>query len=546
MTMNYTDFFPFSSIRNEQKEAIEFAINNFDSGKKFVILELGTGCGKSAVAVTLSRYYNKVDIADCIKNNVNPGSYILTTQKLLQKQYVDDFGKQGLVAEIKSAENYSCTYKSDTKCSTSKRLFSMSDSLKNSDYYNHCRSRCVYDASKKYFQKHNTSITNFSFFFSEKTHVGKLIESRNLLIIDECHNIENELSSFIEISFSEKFSKGILNLDGFPHDETKIDVAYKWVKDSYVKKLYEYKNNLAAKLEEISCSENGNETDEFLEISKRLDLLDKHISKVQMFVDGFTLDNWIINIIQENNSLKKIEFKPVDVSLFSHEFLFSIANKIVLLSATVIDKEIYCKSIGIDPKNAAFLSIPSPFPKENRLVHFIPSGSMSKSSIESTLPNMVEAIKLLLEHHKNDKGIIHTVNYSIAKYIFENIKDKRLLFHTSENRINVLDEHINSKKPTVLISPSMSEGVSLNDNLSRFQILCKIPYPYLGDKVIKKRMNINPSWYQFQTMKTIIQSLGRSIRSETDYAISYILDSDWDRFSQQNKKLIPPELRITK
>jgi len=52
----------------------------------------------------------------------------------------------------------------------------------------------------------------------------------------------------------------------------------------------------------------------------------------------------------------------------------------------------------------------------------------------------------------------------------------------------VIKFHETSPHPTVLISPSMMEGVDLADDMSRFQILCKVPFPYLGDAAIKKRM----------------------------------------------------------
>ena len=94
-------------------------------------------------------------------------------------------------------------------------------------------------------------------------------------------------------------------------------------------------------------------------------------------------------------------------------------------------------------------------------------------------------------------------------------------------------------RPTVLLSPSMQEGVDLKGDLSRFQILCKVPYPYLGDKLVKKRMNRWQWWYPLQTAKTIVQSVGRSVRSDTDSAVTYILDSDWERFYSRNKALFP-------
>jgi Rad3-related DNA helicase len=125
----------------------------------------------------------------------------------------------------------------------------------------------------------------------------------------------------------------------------------------------------------------------------------------------------------------------------------------------------------------------------------------------------------------------------------KNFKSKRLLTHNSDNRDEILEKHLKSKEPTVIVSPSMTEGVDLKGDLSRFQILCKVPYPYLGDKLVQKKMKKWTWWYPLQTSKTIIQSLGRSVRSSTDHAISYILDSDWNRFYGQNREMFPVDFK---
>jgi hypothetical protein len=41
--INYDNLFPFGEIRQQQRQAIDFALEAFDSGKKFVIIEAGTG-----------------------------------------------------------------------------------------------------------------------------------------------------------------------------------------------------------------------------------------------------------------------------------------------------------------------------------------------------------------------------------------------------------------------------------------------------------------------------------------------------------------------
>ena len=221
--------------------------------------------------------------------------------------------------------------------------------------------------------------------------------------------------------------------------------------------------------------------------------------------------------------------------------LFKYGEFNILMSATIISKENFCKLLGIQEDQAEFLKIPSPFPLENRPVIYSGVGKMSANNINYTLPKLRDAVVAILQQHKNEKGIIHCHSYKIAWYLKKNIKNSRLLIHDSENRDHVLARHASANTPTVLLSPSMTEGVDLKDDLSRFQIICKVPFPYLGDKLIRKKMNKWKWWYDMQTAKTIIQSTGRSVRNEKDTAVTYILDSSWARFYDKNKNLFGPE-----
>ena len=107
----------------------------------------------------------------------------------------------------------------------------------------------------------------------------------------------------------------------------------------------------------------------------------------------------------------------------------------------------------------------------------------------------------------------------------------------------MLAYHQTDPRPTVLLSPSMAEGVDLKGDASRFQVICKIPYPYLGDKLVKKRMNKWKWWYPLQTAKVIVQSVGRSIRNEDDHAITYILDAGWDYFFKKHNAVFPKDFK---
>lgn len=544
---DYVNYFPFKEIRKEQSKAIEFAINAYESGKKFVILELGTGVGKSAIGITIARYMESHGsrLRD-EKGDFLTGAYVITTQKILQDQYLRDFGggpnKTCLVRSIKSSSNYQCSFYPDQSCAESRRLLSnLAKQLSGTEFQKQCKNHCQYGTEKQAFIDSQISVTNFSYFLAETMYAGKL-EPRALLVVDEAHNTETELGKFIEVTFSEKFSKDILKCK--QPKSLDQDSVFDWVKKTYKKSLSKYFKDLEKNLAKLCGDIEG-----YGNLSKQYEMLDKHICKINRFLDVYKSDNWTMNVSypspDNKKAGKKFEFKPIDVSPYSHDVFFKHGGRVLMMSATIVDKNIFCDSLGIKQDDVAFLHISSPFPIENRPIHFIPVGSMSKNCIDKTLPVMAETVKMLLEKHSKEKGIIHTSNFKVAKYISDQLNDPRLLIHDSTNRDQMLKFHLESKDPTVLLSPSMMEGVDLKDDHSRFQIICKVPFPYLGDLVVKKRMEKNQFWYPYMTAKSVIQSLGRSIRNENDFAVSYILDSDWDRFYRTNNSMFPNDFLVS-
>jgi ATP-dependent DNA helicase DinG len=77
-------------------------------------------------------------------------------------------------------------------------------------------------------------------------------------------------------------------------------------------------------------------------------------------------------------------------------------------------------------------------------------------------------------------------------------------------------------------------GLDLKNDLSRFQIIVKVPYPDLGDRWINEKRKINQQWYIWQTGLRLVQAYGRSIRSKDDWAITYVLYSGFENFVKKN------------
>lgn len=555
---DYHPYFPFPQVRADQEQAIEFALDAFLVQKKrFVILELGTGVGKSAVGLTLARYLAEhggetrtdpvmidgdngtVDVSE-----ETTGAYVLTTQKILQAQYMSDFGPtsgRNLMRSLKSASNYGCRFYQDMRCSDSKRLLKqLGKQLAGSEFQKCCQQACPYTLDKQEFMEFPVGITNFSYFLAE-TMYAKQLTPRALLVIDECHNIESELGKFIEVTFSERFARQLGCK--VPKLDTP-DAVFTWIKGPYKNAVKRCMADISKKLKAHFDSD-GATGSGLSDASKRYEMLDKHVCKVNRFIEVYDPGNWVMNPVKsptgEQRGGRKFEFKPVDVSAYGHEHLYRFGSRVVMMSATVVDKETFCKSVGVRLDDVAFLHIPSPFPVQNRPIHYLGVGSMSRDNIEATLPKLAATVKDLLDLHVNEKGIVHCVNYRIAKYLVDTIKSPRLLLHDSENREDMIEFHMKSADPTVLISPSMTEGVDLADDASRFQILCKVPFPYLGDKVIQLRRDRNKNWYACQTARSVIQALGRSVRNDQDHAASYVLDSDWERFYRTNHSMFPGE-----
>jgi Rad3-related DNA helicase len=85
----------------------------------------------------------------------------------------------------------------------------------------------------------------------------------------------------------------------------------------------------------------------------------------------------------------------------------------------------------------------------------------------------------------------------------------------------------------------MMSGIDLKDDLARFQILLKVPYPNISSNKIKSRQKSNSDWYVWKTVVDTLQSYGRAVRSDTDYAEMYILDSNFSDLLKYNSHIIP-------
>lgn len=522
---------PNSAPRRSQVETFEW-IESLSPDVKYMLLEMPVGGGKSPVGLTISAWLSQG----------YGSSFILTPQKILQKQYEDSFSKQ-ILSSMYGKSNYTCKSKS-TSCEVGSTI----------------KPKCDFCPQKAAFQaamKSNNLVLNYTLGLLYFAHVDGIMP-RNLMIMDECHNLESQLINFSTLTISEWTCDQMKSIKYVkPHN---LQDAHIWVRDEYFPRLNQYITRLNDEVMRIeSYAENSvgkSISKEDQNTIKRYHTYVRHATTVRdIMLESleYLLDNYVI-IVED----KKFTIKALYGSTAFHNIVKPMADKFLLMSSTILNRDGFCRDLGIDPEQAAFLSLQSEFDRGNRLVIYQPTAKMNygwdnnEPSRNAARTRMILNIKDILDAHKDVSGIIHTGSFKLSNWVVRELatnKTHYVLHHNptgdkfnDANRDDVITEYMNSAKvrPTLLVSPSITEGLDLKHDLGRFAIFAKVPYPNIGDAWIKRRMEISADWYRRQTLKEMIQGSGRICRTPTDWGVTYILDESFTYLYNATKTHVIP------
>lgn len=264
--------------------------------------------------------------------------------------------------------------------------------------------------------------------------------------------------------------------------------------------------------------------------------------KIEIFLKEYkdNPNNWVLeSSYNEKAKQRELSLEPIWAYDYLDKYIFSHYDMVFLMSGTILDKSLFCQLNGLDVSKAVYYSIPSPFNVKNRPIFYMPLGKMSYTNKTETFKRYIPYIKKLLDKYKGKKGIIHTNSFELSNWIKESIDDPRLIFHDSTNKDEMLELHLRSEKPTVIVSPSMDTGVSFDNDAARFQIIAKVPYPSLASQKNKLRQKNNPDWYSWRTSCSLQQACGRIVRSNLDYGDTIILDGSFSDVIKYSSKFLP-------
>lgn len=539
-----TDFTP----REIQKDILFDIEEKLKSGFKKIVLCAPTGVGKSLVGATISNYFDS--------------SFTITASKHLQDQYIKDIS---FLKPVKGKQNFPCLkLMSSEKIDDPRRAMrwglscdkgeclertskngkevvepcSFKPTIKQVEENTYDEDSCHY-----YLQKYDAliskhSLWNYHAFFQIMKFNRKLFEEyldRTVSIFDEAHKIEDQIIQFIGFDiFGSQVSECNLNFEkyNFKDLESMIqltdDIAF-----SYAKKIKDIK--------ESPIFESNPDYDLISKLEKQYDRAAQ--AKIDILSDK---DNFVVNdpVRDLNGNFRIISVKPIDVSKFTNTFFDTEYQ--IFMSAT-IDKQSFCENMGLAKDTVAFVDAPkSPFPIEHRRIDLLNVCRLNYASTDEDELQVIKTIDRILDEHSNERGLILTSSiprcHKILRFLSPKNTHRIRICHSTnkdgKSQDEIISEH--STDPTgVLLSSSLWEGVDLKDDLSRFQIIAKVPYPNYKEKRTKAKMDKFPLWYTSQTLTKLLQGFGRSIRSQDDFARTYVLDTAVNNVFFKAQQMIP-------
>jgi len=506
----------------------------FKKGKKFVICNASTGSGKSLIAKTLANnakkatpdFINLIKTYEAFEQN-HLGEYIndmqclaegshgaiaITVTKALQDQYLDLFTDTCLV---KGKSNYACVVDENYDVETAPCVFAA-----------YIREECQKENKCPYYNARNDgliaqfTVTNYKMFSALPSHVKR----RDFIICDEASELEEELVKqfsaevvYAKLKYADVRFKPLITDD--------LLEARSWIAD--------VRDSVDTRAKAIQTSIRERKGVPTVAEKNRITLLKNLHTSLTQVDESWTDSEYIVDRTAEGVNFTPLRVDKLSKSIFDH------GEKILLLSATIVDHKNFAKVLGIT--DYEYIEAPCTFDPKKSPIYVSTRYRLNYKNLKGLLPQICADIKKICDQHATEKGVIHTHSQEICDYLntyFSN--DDRFLFRKGkEKNEHILKQHSETTEATVLVSPSLTHGVDLKDDLARFQIIVKLPYAPLYNKRVSRLFENDKVWYQNKMLSTLVQTTGRATRSADDHSVTYILDGNTVDVLQKSLDKLP-------
>lgn len=534
-------FGPTFKFRPNQKESVATTIYNWLSSTNNVIISAPTGSGKSITALTiagvLTRFYNKK-------------GYILVSDLNLIDQYSRDVEKYfPNWCVLKGQQNYQCLVNGFNFKSGACKLKGCKSYKDIISRYPECSSDCPYIKERMKAIKSNLLVCTYSFWLIQQNIVKRMVpeppfDERDFTICDEAHKLVSIVQNHFSPIMSPDDIGKIKNLVEFGLDDCNIideieDIRHRIITTSdnttLLNLLTEYNKAMViigdcidTIKRDISLKTDNNKplTKEDKTLVYNCEFIENHINSFSDYVN-IIKSVGVINMVKnyDDSSPDRITFNCIDESYLMTKHFHNHCGKRMYMSATIGDFDAFAKECAFN--DYISIDIPSLFDFTNSPIFYVPDYRLSYKEKEQNLPNISKLIDATINMYSGMRGIIQTGSYQFARqlmdYITPQSRQRIILYDDTKSKTEAIS-CFKQYPDKILVGPSLIEGLSFDDDLCRFQIIMKIPYPSLADKFVKAKKEIKPDWYSNTTSISILQGVGRGIRNEHDWCVTFIFD----------------------
>jgi len=488
----------FERFRTEQIAAVDQAARAFNRGVKVVVVDAPTGSGKTLIGEAVRRMAgNRSGVYVCSDRALQaqfardfPYSRVLMGRANYPTVYFRESFKPGDVGSV-SAED--CTKTDTSPCMLCPR-----------------KQECPYELAKVEALGSFLPVLNTAYALTEWNGPGRF-SGRSIAIMDEADLLAGALRSYVSVDVSQR------RMERYEWNAPKITVESSWA---------EWAREHSHKARDMAAGFEGRalDTREAREY-KYLTSLSSNLARVERDIASGD-SPWVYDGTRE-----RVSFKPGRVRSFGPNLLWAHADRWLLMSASIVSADEVMWGLGGEGMAYEVIRLGSTFPVENRRVRVKPVGDMSRRRGGADDGAVLACVRRILFAHPVDRVLIHTVSYDRADKMVRTLRalfPRRAIFaYTSANtRASALALYT-ATEGSVLVGPSLDRGVDLPGDLCRVQVICKVPFPNLGDKVVNALYHSGRegrTWYTVETVRTLVQMTGRAVRSEDDWAETWVLD----------------------
>ena len=490
---------PGMTARPWQKEVLLEIERTWEANDVFVIPG-SVGFGKSFIAMTLA---NWIDL------KYNKSVAVCTPRVALQEQYQRSFPN---VPVLKGKSRYKCDEMEDYTC----------EAMYETGGY--CGT-CSYVATREAVKKSNQAVFNFSSYLYNK-------EQRNVLIVDEAHLLHDFLQD-------ENTMQLWRHKEKFPDDMTIAGDVSIWLTGE-IQKLSKALAKVEAEIIKAKALEEP-DAEALADLGEEKVLLSRKLDKYGRVRRGIEAcpTNYFIERERAPYGLRRdietlLRVRPETLRGLPPILWGRKTDKIILLSGTISNIDLRRLSLNHD-RRVKWLDTYNPIPAEQRPVSTVGAINMSWKHQDKNLPAFVAKLNEIMSKQPSS-GIVH-VTYGLAEKLRKHLTDDRFMWHTKENKEQVLEEFLQSEG-RVLIACGMAEGLDLAGEQFGWQVIGKIMYPSKKDNLIDKWYNTDPEWINWLAVRTTLQQCGRICRGPDDFGITYILDSTFGNLEKKRFGLV--------